>query len=365
MNQEIRLDQPELFTHEPSGGVPSSPITVRIETREGTLEAATIGEPAVDDFAATLAEDSVVGARWLKLDSSRGIETGRRYVVGEAPATETVIVTTIQGPRVLLRQPMIHSFTAASPLRGCQVSIGVDPTWQRGLSRQVGLGGVGIDALRAKWSYMLHGTIRQAVEHVDLVFVSRASVVTPEDVERRYPGWLGNENTTSRAIELIAEAHDLVQRDAARANIGLNNMTEARELIELRARITSMEQMILYGRTRKADLDAAELQYRRRATELWSKLDRASPTETPRVAPIEEQARSLTELRAWLDKSKGSLSEWSQLNELRRRWLARLGELDRSERGDAAKMIRGCISSVRLRPYREEVIRELIEGPDA
>jgi hypothetical protein len=357
MNQEIRLDRShEVFVHEPVAGIPSEPIAVVVHAPSGAVENATIGEVTRDRFASRLAEDAGLGAPWLTLFTTTGVTVGSRYLVGEAPDSEWVIVTSIEGPRVVVRRRLGREFGAGSRVRSGRLSIAVNPAWQRAQARQVELGGIGLSACTVRWSYAIDERITHAVDHADLVFTRRADIITPDEIEDRYPGWTQMIPIDHVATEIILEAHDLVRRDAARANVDLNNGVETRELVALRARMIAFEQEVIYGRMAAADLDAEQARYDRRAAELWKQLHRRpaiapEPTRPSRPDPV-------LELRRWLETSRANaVAQWKQLKLFEERWLPRFTSSD--ELREAARLVRMYISARGLREMREAILREL------
>jgi len=294
MNQEIRLDHPhQVFVHEPVAGIPTEPIAVVVQAPNATVENATIGAVSSDRLASRLAEDAGIGAPWLTLFNTAAVTIGRRYLVGEPPHSEWVIVTEIQGPRIVIRRRLGREFGAGSMFRSGRLSIAVNPAWQRAQARQVELGGIGLSACTLRWSYEIDGRITHAVDHADLVFTRRADIITPDEVEHRYPGWTQMLPIEDVASDIILEAHDLVRRDAARANVDLNNAVETRELVALRARMIAIEQEVNYGRVPPAELDAEQSRYERRAAELWKQLHRPpaiahEPAKPSRPDPVLE-----------------------------------------------------------------------------
>ena len=356
MNQEIRLDQPcEVFVHEPVAGIPAAPIAVVVHAPNGTVEDATIGEVTSDRFASRLDEDAGLGAPWITLSSTTGVAVGRRYLVGDGAHSEWVVVTDVRGSRVVVRRRLGREFSAGAMFRSGRLSIAVDPVWQRAQARHVELGGVGLSACTVRWSYSIDGHITRAIDRADLVFTSRSDVVTPDEIELRYPGWTQTLSDEHRASDVILEAHDLVRRDAERANVDLNNAVETRELVALRARMIALEHEVLYGRVPPTTLDAEEARYRRRAAELWHQLHRA-PARTRDVAPAMDNP--LVELRRWLETSRANnATQWKQLQLFQERWL---GLFETSyELGEAARLIRMFITSRGLREMREAILREL------
>jgi hypothetical protein len=354
MNQEIRLDLPrEVFVHEPVAGIPSAPIAVVVKTPNGTVENATIGAVSSDRLAARLAEDAGIGAPWLTLFNTAGVTVGRRYLVGESSHSEWVVVTKIQGPRVFVRRRLGREFGAGSMFRSGRLSIAVNPVWQRAQAREVESGGIGLSACTLRWSYGVDGRVTHAVDHADLVFTPRAEIITPDQVEHRYPGWTQTLPSDEVASELILEAHDLVRRDAARANVDLNNAVEMRELVALRARMIAIEQEVNYGRMPPAELEAQQSRYERRAAELWKQLHRS-----PLAHEVTPPPNPLLALQRWLETSRAnSVSQWKQLQLFQERWLPRFDNSD--DRRQAARLMRTFISSRGLREMREAILRGL------
>jgi hypothetical protein len=260
------------------------------------------------------------------------------------------VVVEIDGSHLELERRLLRAFVAGSPLRSFRLSIGVDQAWQRTQARRIELGGVGLSAVRVHWRYYVDGVETIDTTDVDLVFESRSETVTPQLVERRFPGWTERVAQVARTASMLDEAHALVRRDARLADVPLNNAADTRELVELRAAIVEMEQRVLYGLLPAADLDEAEARYRSRAEQLWTAL---------RARGVVGEAAPdnlVDQLTQWFHRAR--MSEARQLAKFREDWLPLL--VTRADCRAAAALIMKRITSSRLRQARDKLVYELM-----
>src|SRR5262249_3824686 len=199
VNQEIHLQRScQRFVHDVDS-LPSEPITVRVETTDGVVQHATTGSCSIDVVETELAATAPTGSGTLALTSTAAITACRRYALTDPDGgREAIVVGEVRTRDVDLDRRLIRTFEAGAQLRGFQLSIGVDPAWQKAQARYVELGATGLSAFRVRWTYALDGIPTHAVSYVDVVFEPRDAVVTPASVERKFPGWADGANEMSR-----------------------------------------------------------------------------------------------------------------------------------------------------------------------
>ncbi len=266
---------------EPSEGRASGTPTVTVyrsvdPDEYGTPEPATTGACAVDSVNTTIAvEDAYAGARSIVLASGTGV--GKRTFLMtsiDTGVSETVDVIGIVGTLATLRRPLINEYPIGSTLQGIRISIAVDAAWAADKSNIIDANENGSPAYRLRWSYVVDGATLIGETFVDLVRYSTQSLVTPNDVDRRFPGFIDTLPTDYRedaGAALIGQAIDAVRMDALGDGQVLRRIRDAdvlRELVINRANLIRLENQLMATGANPQGVDLARELYRARFNQL-------------------------------------------------------------------------------------------------
>jgi hypothetical protein len=265
--------------YEPPEGAPSGTPTVEvIRAATGAREEALSGPCAVDAASTTLQQAAVSGQAALAVADGTGIARGRRYLLtnGEGDR-EWIEIHAIDGGLLATRRPILFSYPEASPLVGCRLSIAVDPAWAADRSKltdQPDAIEPELAGYRLSWAYTVAGAALTGVSFADLVRRPALDLVTPADVDDRFPGWLARlpaDHRESRGADLILEAFAAVRLDALghpRAVRRIRDTGVLCELVKFRANQIAIEHDMLFGGASSLDLGLAEQRYRARRDQL-------------------------------------------------------------------------------------------------
>ena len=261
------------FVYDPPEGRPAtSPApTVSVSNGEHTVSA-TSGECAVDSVQTALRYDVRQGATRLVLADATGVAAGRRYLLRDSRGgRERIDVASVRHDAITLRHPVVHAFEAGTEIVGCRISVAVAPEWaadESNLSDRTRCRGVGLAAYRLRWTYMVDGFEMSGVSFADLVAHAVSVLVTPSDLEERFPGWLGSlphEHRANQGADFIAEAFQAVRLEAVGDDFATRRVREtavARELVKIRAHLIRLEHDVMHGVPRADELEAAQQRYR-------------------------------------------------------------------------------------------------------
>lgn len=280
------------FHYDPPEGKPSGTPTVQVFSTgaddEATPESATTGACSVDAVSTTLASSASAGDRTITLDDASAVVAARRYLVTASTGEqEWVDVRGKSGASVTLRRPLVNSYALGSTVVGCRISIAVDTTWASSRSKLTDVLGAawrttvatpsewapGAAGYRLRWSYTVGGVVTIGVGYADLVRYQSKNLVTPADVDRRFPGWidrLGPDDRRDQGAGLIEEAFAAVKMDAladAQVVRRLRDTQVLGELVKYRANVLAAESNVLAGAPTE-QLREAERLYERRYDQL-------------------------------------------------------------------------------------------------
>lgn len=271
----------QTFYFDPPEGQPSGTPTVQVFSSDtdddGTAESATTGSCSVDTVSTTLASAASVGDRSLTLTLGTGVTRGRRYLLAAANGErEWVEVVGISGAAVAIRQPLVNDYTTAATFKGCRISIGVNATWIADETNitdalEAASGGSGY---RLRWSYTVDSVATIGVSYADVVRYQAKNLVTPLDVDARFPGWidrLGPDYRDDQGESLVLEAFravklDLLADDQAQRRI--RDTEVMAELVKLRANLMSVEHQVMLGASGADALGLARDLYNQRYQQL-------------------------------------------------------------------------------------------------
>ena len=279
-HQEIVFQRAGQSLHyDPPEGRPSGTPTIAVfRAGTGNREAATVGACWIDAMSTTLWTPAIAGMSTLLLADGTGVERGRRYQLSNDEGDhEWIEVSAVSGAQVTTRRPILFYYPARSALVGCRISVAVDPAWAADpskLSDQPDPGEPAHLGYRLHWAYTVDGVALAGVSFADLVRQAALDLVTPADVDERFPGWLASlprEHRENQGADLILEAVAAVKLDALGSRHAMRRIRDVavlRELVMLRASLITIEHNILFGRASALDLSVAERRYRTRHAEL-------------------------------------------------------------------------------------------------
>jgi hypothetical protein len=287
-HQEIVFQRAGQALHyDPPEGRPSGTPTVEVvRAATGVREAATVGACWVDAVSTTLETLGTTGMCALLLADGSGVVRGRHYRLSNGEGDrEWIQVRAVDGARVTTRRPLLFRYPAGSVLVGCRISVAVNPAWaadRAKLSDQPDPGDPELSGYRLHWAYTVDGVALTGVSFADLVLHAALDLVTPLDVDGRFPGWLASlpvEHRENQGADLILEAVAAVRLDALGSRHAMRCIRDVailRELVMLRANLINVDHNVLFGRANTLELSIAERRYHARRDELLRE---------PRAAP--------------------------------------------------------------------------------
>lgn len=266
--QSLWFDPPELAR-------PSSPdVTVYPlgVDDDGQAEPATTGAASVDSVNTTLTGDALSGANELALDDTTGIVRGRRYLLTSADGLSEHVDVLAVGTTVRLQRPLVNDYATGSSFQGVRLSIAVDSSWASNRSK---LSDSGDSAgYRVRWVYTVASYIQLAVTYFDLVRYQARSLVTAQDIDNRFPGWLDRlppDHRENQGTSLIDSAFESIKLDAlgdAQVIRRIRDSQIMRELVILKANQLSLESHLYAGGQNLDGLNAAREMYQQRYQQL-------------------------------------------------------------------------------------------------
>lgn len=280
------------FFYDVPEGRPSSPaVTVYPYSSDddGTTESATTGSCSVDSVNTTIVADVSAGSNTITVDDATGLARGRSYLlVGDDGRSELVEVAAFAGTDVVLRQPLINAYAADATFQGCRITVAVNSTWVSTKSKVTDVldstwrttivnqpdWSPGAAGYRLRWTYTVDSVARLGVSFADLVRYQAKNLVTPLDVDRRFPGFFDRLPTDYRPDQgstLIAEAFDAVKMDLLGDNQALRrirNTEVIRDLVIARANVMASENAVLAGGSNLDAVRTAREIYDRRYDQL-------------------------------------------------------------------------------------------------
>src|SRR5688572_10570643 len=131
-HQDIVFGQPDqVLTFDPADGRPATSPVPAVVVRDGDcVISATTGTCAIDPVDTVLVGDVPAGSRTIRVASTDGIVTGRRYLMTKPERErEWIHVVAIRDDKLVLKHPLIHRYAGAATIVGCRISIAIDPAW--------------------------------------------------------------------------------------------------------------------------------------------------------------------------------------------------------------------------------------------
>jgi hypothetical protein len=281
------------FVYDPPEGRPTGTPTAQVFSTgtddDGTAELATTGVCSVDAVATTLNGAIAAGATSAVLANGASVVRSRRYVLTDADGDqEQVEVIAVNGTAVAFRQPIVNDYATGSTFVGTRISISVDSTWSTSKSKLTDVLGevwrtaqatpndwaAGASGYRVRWTYSVNGTATLGVTYVDLVRYQAKNLVSPLDVDRRFPGWIDRLPTDYRRDQgtaLIDEAFHAVRMDALADSELLRRVRDTQvlaELVRYRSNVCAAEASVLVNPAARDLLEVASQLYERRYKQL-------------------------------------------------------------------------------------------------
>lgn len=237
--QSLAFDAPE---GRPSS-VTSSTVYENSTGETGTAESATTGSAAVETSPnTTFDQASAAGTRTCYLTATTGVTVGRVYLAtnatGEKEWIEVTAVTT--NDSATAREPLANDFTTADTFVGTRIAHAIDSTW---VAASENISGDFDPNPKYRWRlvYVVASVTYVHDVYFDLVRYAARHDVTPQDVDRKFPGWLDRIPTYYREEQgrsLIDEAFREIKFDLyqeLKPDQGVRNREIVNELVKLRA----------------------------------------------------------------------------------------------------------------------------------
>ncbi|HND50813.1 MAG TPA: hypothetical protein PLV92_00395 [Pirellulaceae bacterium] len=224
----------------------------------------------------------------LTVDEGGDIVIGREYLITGADGLyELVVIASKSHGSLVTRSPMINAYATGATVQSCRMTATIDSTWvanTANLSENQSLDWRGTGAetdvdveprYRAVFTYVISdGTTRKREIRFDLVRYSSGHLVSPVDVDNRFPGWLDrvpNDYRRQQGRGIIEEAFRAVRLDMladGNAPRWLRRQDVIGELVIQRAQLFAIELAVMHGKIDPASLDAASKSYRERYDQL-------------------------------------------------------------------------------------------------
>jgi hypothetical protein len=245
-----------------ASGTPTVQVFAAMSDDAGPTVPATTGACSVDSVNTTFSANA--GDTSATVASGTGITRGRRYLVTDTDGDrEWVECISVLGTTVGFRVPLRNSYAAGSTFQGCRISISadstfvatstyitdvLDPTGRAWLTMSNAIAWIpGAAGYRLRWAYTVNSTNCIGVSFADLVRYQAKNLVTPLDVDTRFPGWIDRLPTDFREDQgqaLIDEAYRALKLDALGDDQVLRrirNTEVIRDLILYRANLLAVE----------------------------------------------------------------------------------------------------------------------------
>src|SRR2546423_7093143 len=105
------------------------------------------------------------------------------------------------------------------------------------------------------------------LSYADLVHVRTDQLVTPRDLDHRFPGWIADlpiEHRANQGADFIAEAVRAVRLEAIgddHAQRKVHDVAVLSDLVTARTQVIRLEHEVMHGARRGAELEVAERRY--------------------------------------------------------------------------------------------------------
>lgn len=294
LNQEVIFalgGQKFFYDAEARPSAPSCTVYLSTSDDDSAAETATSGGASVESVDTTSDGAVSAGAQTIVLDDVANIARGRRYLFTDATTgiKEWLdVITLVTATKTIgLRQPLRNSFADASTLQSTRITINVLDSWAATKAkltdvlstswrtdREVQPWIAGAAGYRLRWSYTANGAVTLGVSFADLVRYQAKNLVTPLDVDRRFPGWIDRLPTDylqDQGQALIDEAYQAMRMDCLgdeQLVRRIRNTEVLRELVVYRANLVAQEAALFAGGASKELVASALEIYGRRYKQL-------------------------------------------------------------------------------------------------
>lgn len=238
---------------------------------DGPTESATTGAASIDSVDTTLDAAAAPGDNTLTLASGASVARGGRYLLTSSIGlSEHVDVLAVSGSIITLQRPLVNDYAAGATFQGTRVSIALSPTWVADRSKLSDIG----DGYRVRWTYTIDSSPVLAVTYFDLVRYSARHLVTGQDVDNRFPGWIDRlppDHRENQGASLIDAAFEAVKLDAlgdAQIIRRLRDTQIVRELTIVKANLIAIENQVYAGSSNLDGLTTARDVYAQRYQQL-------------------------------------------------------------------------------------------------
>lgn len=281
------------FYDAPEGRASAASCTVylSINDDDGATESATTGSASCAGPNTTLSASAAIGDTSLTVLSGTGITRGRRYLLTDTDGDrEWIECISISGTTVGLRHPLKNDYASGSTFQDCRITVAVDPTWvatKAKISDILDMTGrawrtdletqawpAGTAGYRIRWVYTVAGVTCLGVSYADLVRYQAKNLVTPLDVDDRFPNWidrLPTDHQENQGQSLIDEAFRAVKLDAMgddQVIRRIRNTEVLRELVIQRANVVALEASLMENPSNIDAVNQARDLYERRYKQL-------------------------------------------------------------------------------------------------
>jgi hypothetical protein len=266
------------FYFDPPEGQPSGTPTVSVwlstDDDVAPTRTATTGACSVDSVSTTLSATASLGDVSITVASASGLVIGRRYLLTNAGGeAEWIEVKSIASTTIGLRRPLLNDQTTDATLKGCRISIGVNTTWVNDVQNIIELD-AGYAGYRLRWAYTVASVARIGVSYADLTRYAYKNLVSPLDVDTRFPGWIDRlppDYQEDQGVALVDEAFHAVRMDALgdeQVVRRIRNTEVLRELVIYRAAWLAIEHNAMLGAANAEAIKVVEDAYQRRYNQL-------------------------------------------------------------------------------------------------
>lgn len=274
--QSFFYDPPELYR--PSG-TPTVQVWLSSDDDTNPVQTATTGSCSVDSVDTLLSTAAVRGDQTITVDTGTGIARGRVYLLTAANKTcERVEVVSVSDNTIQLRHPLVNDYDDEATFQGTRITVGVNSTWSATMAnltdevdadRYAGQAGY-----RLRWAYTVNSVDVVGYSFADLVRYQAKNLVTPGDVDNRFPGWIdrvGPDYHDDQGASIVAEAFQAVRMDALADAVLLRkvrNTEVLRDLVIYRANMLVAENQVIAGSGSTTALELATRLYTQRYEQL-------------------------------------------------------------------------------------------------
>lgn len=284
--QTLWMDAPE--------GRPSSITSVQVfrfdedDTNTAQSAVSATAVDAVNTETSAAAGYDQTDQTAITVVSATGIGIGREYVItGQDGLYESVVIASADGQSLTTRSPMINAYAATASFQSTRMTATVDTTWAAtasnisetlSVNQLYNAADPDVDAeprYRAVFTYVVDGATYRREIRFDLVRYSSGHLISPIDVDNRYPGWLDrvpNDYRRQQGRGLIEEAFRAVRMDMladGNAARWLRRQDVIGELVVYRAQVFAIELALYHGKlTDPAALESARQGYQMRYDQL-------------------------------------------------------------------------------------------------